>query len=106
MTDYGWKGVTLVAAFYVLRGFRGAWLFQFVVMFILQITLQKGMVFPIALFGLHFDFPQQGFAMLALPFIWLYNGEKGRGGRAFQLAAYVFYPAHLLLLNLAYHLLP
>lgn len=106
MTDYRWAGVTLVAAFYVFRDFRGAWIFQFAVMYVLQIMLGGGQVFPISLFGSSFEFPLQGFAMLALPFIWLYNGEKGRGGRAFQLAAYVFYPAHLLLLNLAYHLLP
>ena len=39
-------------------------------------------------------------AVLALLPIWLYNGKKGRGGRGWQYACYLFYPVHMLLLHL------
>ena len=32
--------------------------------------------------------------------ILLYNGRKGRGGRAMQIIGYAFYPAHMLILAL------
>ena len=50
--------------------------------------------------GHPFEFPVQGFALLALVPIWLYNGEKGPGGRWAQYAAYAFYPLHQLVLYL------
>ena len=42
-----------------------------------------------------FDLPVQSFAVLALIPIWLYNGKKGRGGKAFQKTAYWYYPLHM-----------
>ena len=44
-------------------------------------------------------------ALLALVPIWLYNGEKGPGGRWAQYAAYAFYPLHQLVLYLLFALL-
>jgi len=96
MVDYGWKGVLTVIVFYLFRDFRGARLCQLVSMFILHCLLMEGQVVPILNTGL--ELPLQTLALLALIPIWLYDGRKGRGGKAFQYAAYVFYPAHLLLL--------
>ena len=45
-----------------------------------------------------FDFPTQGFAVLSLIFIWLYNGKKGRSSKALQYGFYAFYPVHMLIL--------
>ena len=42
--------------------------------------------------------PIQAFAVLAMLPIMMYNGKKGGGGKSFQYAVYVFYPAHVLLL--------
>jgi hypothetical protein len=42
--------------------------------------------------------PQFG-AFLALPLVYLYNGERG-GGKASKWFFYIFYPAHLLVLGL------
>ena len=42
--------------------------------------------------------PIQAFAVLALPFIWLYRGRQGPHGRAVRRFFYGFYPAHLLVL--------
>ena len=47
-----------------------------------------------------FEIQQECFALLALPLIWLYNGQHGRKNKALQHAAYAFYPAHLLVLGM------
>ena len=81
--------------FFVFRDNR---LFQLAAMVVLNIIAFKGQTIPISLFGLACDFPIQGFALLALPLIWLYNGEKGRGGKGLRLFWYIFYPLHMLAL--------
>ena len=93
--DYGLMGVMTVLCFFVFRDHR---LFQLAAMVVLNIFTFKGQTIPISLFGLACDFPIQGFALLALPLIWLYNGEKGRGGKGLRLFWYIFYPLHMLAL--------
>ena len=94
--DYGLMGVLTVILFYLCRYLPVGWLFQLIGMICLNIVFFKGQTIPV----LGFDFPIQGFALLALIPIWLYNGQKGRGGKAFQYTAYAFYPAHQLALYL------
>ena len=101
MVDYGWKGVMTVVAFYLLRDFPFAWLAQFVALMLLNIVLFKGQTIPL----LGWDFPTQGFAVLALLPIWLYNGRRGGGGKTLQTAFYAFYPVHMLVLYLLFSLL-
>lgn len=93
--DYGLMGVMTVLCFFVFRDHR---LFQLAAMAVLNIFTFKGQTIPVSLFGLACDFPIQGFALLALPLIWLYNGEKGRGGKGLRLFWYIFYPLHMLAL--------
>ena len=89
--DYGILGVCTVLMFHVFRGQR---------------LLQLAMLVAINWFGFEgqqlvlgtFKLPIQAFAILAILPIWLYNGEKGRGGKWLQYGSYVFYPAHMLLL--------
>ena len=101
MVDYGWKGVMTVVAFYLLRDFPFAWLAQFVALMLLNIVLFKGQTIPL----LGWDFPTQGFAVLSLLLIWLYNGRRGGGGRLLQTAFYAFYPVHMLVLYLLFSIL-
>ena len=96
MVDYGWKGVATVVAFYLLRDFPFAWLAQFVALMLLNIVLFKGQTIPL----LGWDFPTQGFAVLSLLPIWLYNGRQGPHSRKLQYTCYAFYPAHMLILAL------
>ena len=93
--DYGLMGVLTVLCFYVFRDYR---LFQLAAMAVLNIFAFKGQTIPVSLFGLVYDFPIQGFALLALPLIWLYNGQKGPGGKGMRLFWYIFYPLHMLVL--------
>lgn len=98
--DYGVMGVLTIAAFYVFRGFAGAWIGQLIALILLNIVFFKGETIPVTLFGTVFDFPTQGFAVLSLLPIWLYNGQKGRSSKLLQYGAYAFYPVHLLILYL------
>ena len=93
--DYGLMGVMTVLCFFVFRDHR---LFQLAAMAVLNIFAFKGQTIPVSLGALAFDFPIQGFALLALPLIWLYNGEKGPGGKGLRLFWYIFYPLHMLAL--------
>lgn len=93
--DYGLMGVMTVLCFFVFRDHR---LFQLAAMAVLNIFAFKGQTIPVSLGARAFDFPIQGFALLALPLIWLYNGEKGPGGKGLRLFWYIFYPLHMLAL--------
>lgn len=96
--DYGALGVLTVLLFYLCRGFPFAWVGQLAGMVILHIAAFKGEFLLLSLAGQTFSFPTQGFAVLSLLPIWLYNGKKGRGGKALQRGCYLFYPLHMLLL--------
>lgn len=93
--DYGWQGVLTVVVFYIMRGHRLAWLGQLAAMVVIHCFLLEGQTLPWL-----FDLPLQSFAVLALVPIWLYNGQKGRGGKVFQKAAYWYYPLHMIALAL------
>lgn len=98
--DYGFTGLLTILVFYLFRGFPLAWLGQLVAMILLHIVFFEGQTIPLVFGSFSYYFPTQGFAVLALLPIWLYNGEKGRGGKALQYGTYLFYPAHMLLLHL------
>lgn len=91
--DYGVMGVLTVLMFHVLRDWKWA---------------QLLMLIAINWFGFEgqhlilgtMEVPVQAFAILAFLPIALYNGEKGRGGRALQYGSYIFYPLHMLILGL------
>lgn len=97
-TNYGGMGVLTVIAFYLLRDFRGAWAAQVIALVLLNAVFFRGQELSLSLLGQTVVFQQQGFAVLALLPIWLYNGQKGRSSRALQYGAYAFYPVHMLLL--------
>ena len=90
-----------MVAFYLLRDFPFAWLAQIAALVLLNIVLFKGQTIPL----LGWDFPTQGFAVLALLPIWLYNGRRGGGGKTLQTAFYAFYPVHRRVLYLLFSLL-
>ena len=98
--DYGVMGVWTVVLFYVFRGFRGAWIGQLVAMIMLNIVWFQGQSLVFTVMGQEIWFPTQGFAVLALIPIWLYNGQKGSYGKVMQAVSYWFYPVHLLVLYL------
>jgi len=99
--DYGVMGAWTVVLFYLCRGFRGAWIGQLIGMVLLNIIWFQGESLVFTMMGREIWFPTQGFAVLSLILIWLYNGKKGSYGKVMQTMSYWFYPVHMLLLHLA-----
>lgn len=98
--DYYGYGVVTVLVFYLARKVPYGWLAQLLGIGYLNLFLMKGLVYPIVLFGREWLFPQQGFALLALPLIWMYNGRPGTQNKLARRLGYAFYPAHMLILAL------
>ena len=92
-TDYGGWGVVTVALLYLCRDGKYAKLWLLLAMAAVN-GLGMGSL-TMSVFG--GKMPIQIFAVAALPVIWLYNGQVGPKG--LRRAFYVFYPAHLLVLE-------
>ena len=95
--DYYGYGVFLTVMFWLFRRNK---VHQFVFMALVNVLWMKGLVYPVMLFGHEWLIPQQGFAMLALIPIWLYNGEQGPYNKTIRRMCYAFYPVHSLILAL------
>jgi len=98
--DYGVMGVCTVMMFYIFRDVPFAKLMQLASMILMNITFFKGLYVYVDVFGRELEILVQGFAVLALIPIWLYNGQKGNSSKALQYCSYAFYPAHMLILYL------
>lgn len=92
-TDYGGWGVVTVALLYLCRSGKYAKLWLLLAMAAVNGLGMGSLTMPV--FG--GEMPIQIFAVAALPVIWLYNGQAGSKG--LRRAFYVFYPAHLLVLE-------
>ncbi|MFR6394820.1 MAG: TraX family protein [Oscillospiraceae bacterium] len=92
-TDYGGWGVVTVALLYLCRDGKYAKLWLLLAMAAVNGLGMGSLTMPV--FG--GEMPIQIFAAAALPVIWLYNGQAGPKG--LRRAFYVFYPAHLLVLE-------
>ena len=102
MVDYYGVGILTVLVFYFFRGQN--WkncLLQFLCLYILNVKLLGGYYYTFQIFGHNIEFVQQGFALLSLLPIWLYQGRKGIHNKIFQYFCYAFYPVHMLLLFIA-----
>ncbi len=83
--DYGGMGIVLILAFYWFRI-----MFWHKGLSLILIEMIEGM-----------DWPVQRAGILALPFLYFYNGERGRQNRYFF---YVYYPLHLLVIYVIWYL--
>ena len=92
-TDYGGWGVVTVALLQLCRDGKYAKLWLLMAMAAVNGLGMGSLTMPV--FG--GEMPIQIFAVAALPVIWLYNGQAGPKG--LRRAFYVFYPAHLLVLE-------
>lgn len=98
--DYFGFGVAMVLLFWLTRDVRYGWLIQLIGMYLINWVQMGGQSYIWHIFGQELWIPQQGLAMLALIPIWMYNGQKGTGGKAFRIFGYAFYPAHIAILVL------
>lgn len=101
MVDYLGAGVITVLIFYFFHD-RKWWCFagQLVCLYYINIKILGGYYYPIQIGNYELQIVQQGFALLALLPIWLYNGRQGYHAKWFQYLCYAFYPVHLLILYL------
>ena len=106
MVDYYHAGVLTVLVFYFFRG-RKWWCYvgQALCLWYLNAEMLGGFGYELSLFGQSFFLARQSLALLSLPLIWLYRGNRGHHSRVFQYACYAFYPAHLLVLGVLGRLL-
>ena len=93
--DYGAMGILVVIAFYVFRDVKFGRLFQLLSLVLLFIVFFKGLGFEFTIAGHGFFFPIQGFGVLAMIPICLYNGKKGTDSKILKHAFYWFYPVHM-----------
>lgn len=98
--DYSAMGVLTIILFYLCHGHRFGWIGQIAGMIYINFFALEGLSIPVVIGGSQFFFPAQGFAVLSLLIVWLYNGQKGRSSKALQYGFYAFYPVHMLVLSL------
>ena len=102
--DYGAMGILVIIAFYIFRDVKFGWVLQLASLVMLFIVTFKGQGFDLSIAGHGFFFPSQGFGVLAMIPIGLYNGKKGANSKLLKHAFYWFYPAHMAAIYLIYRL--
>ncbi len=101
MLDYYGQGLLMVVVFYIFRGNKWYdYLGQLLALAYINVEMIGGMFIPLDLFGTPIELPVQAFAVLALIFIWWYDGRQGPHSKAIQYGFYAFYPVHMLILGL------
>ncbi len=103
--DYFGYGIWTVLIFYLFRGVKFGQIAELAGIVYINWFMIGGLVYYVPLFGHQIEIPEQGFAILALIPIWLYNGKKGYSGKAAQYFFYIFYPAHMLILYILEHIM-
>lgn len=101
MVDYYAPGILTIFVFYLCHERKWyCYLGQLLGLWYINFNILGGLVYPVSFGDWYFEIPQQGFALLSLLPIWLYNGRKGYDKKWFKYFCYAFYPAHLLILGL------
>jgi len=106
--DYYGYGILTVLVFYFTRTTASdtkkrkylSAAVQLFALYFINCELMGGLVIPITVGGSEILIHQQGFALLALPLIWLYRGKQGPYNKGIRILYYSFYPAHILILAL------
>lgn len=105
MVDYFGFGVLTCIVFYLSKRYhRFYYIIQFVGIFIINYKLY-GLAYAINFFGVTLELPEQMFALVSLPLIWLYKGERGYHSKWWTRFYYWFYPGHIVLIYIVARLL-
>lgn len=99
--DYFGYGVLMVLTFYLFHDLKSHHIPEFLIMTYINLSV-GGLVFPVNILNHTVEMPKQGFALLALIPIWMYNEKQGHKLPKYSL--YIFYPTHMLLFYLLMHL--
>ena len=99
--DFYQAGILTVLAFYFFRGKKWwCYLCQLICLWYINFEMLGGLSYEVQIFGETHFIARQGFAILALIPIWLYQGKQGYHSKALQYGYYAFYPLHLLILGI------
>lgn len=106
--DYYGYGILTIALFYFTRITGSESELRIMLLRILQVAgmywinceMMAGLILSFTVFGVEIEFYKQGFALLALPLIWLYNGKQGCYNRSVKNLYYWFYPVHMAVLGI------
>ena len=99
--DYYHAGILMVLVFYFFRHKKWwCYLGQFICMWYINCDMLGGLQYEMNILGQTYFISRQGFALLALIPIWLYNGKQGYHSKTLQFIYYAFYPVHLLILGI------
>lgn len=104
--DYYTIGIATVLVFYLFK--EKTWynlLIQLLLIIWLNVSVMSGYGYELNILGYNIFFAQQGFAVLSLIPIWLYNGNQGYHEKWFKYFCYLFYPCHLLIIYIIWNLL-
>lgn len=93
-TDYDGMGILLIAVFALSREMKHENLLRIIGCAVVLCSGMRNM----QIFGIWIN--SESFAMLALIPIFCYDGRKLTNSKAVQLAFYLFYPVHILILAL------
>ena len=96
--DYGYRGILVIIGFAIFRGTRMSNIGYLITLLTVFVFTYEGL--NVEIMGREIMFPIQGLCVLSTPFMWLYNGERGIGGKVFKYVKYWFYPVHLTILTL------
>ncbi len=89
--------------FYIGRRVRYRKVFEFLAVFIIAFFRSNQMFATPSIGGVQYTLSVQVFALAALLFIWLYNGERGPNTLPVRYVSYGFFPVSLLALYLISH---
>jgi hypothetical protein len=93
-------GIIIIMLFYVANHVPYKKLPEAALFIYLALMIETEYAFSLRLGGYMYEIPRQIFSILALVFIWMYNGERGPKGIAFRLGFYLVYPLMMLLIVL------
>lgn len=101
LVDYYYIGIFTVLVFYIAKKIpKLKYLIMIFGISYIHMFVKIGDTISIEFGNIPYYFPTQGIAVLSLIPIFLYNGNKGKGGKILKRIGYWFYPVHALVLFL------
>ncbi len=89
---YGGIAIVVVLMFYVAREVTYTKITQFVVLIYICFYMTQEVLTHVTVGNLQYPVSPQLFCLIALPFIWLYDDNRGPNSIALQIVQYAFYP--------------
>lgn len=93
--SFGGYGVVIILMFYIARGVTYTKICQLAVLLYLSFYLSSNVLTTVTVGGLQYPVVNELFSMIALPFIWLYDGSRGPNSLRLQIAQYLVFPAFM-----------